>query len=827
VNVGFYTISILQGEKVRENNKKREGKMQQAKKYICAQWYVKSGFLLIFILLSFTALAQNYPFQDPDQPLETRVNDLVSRLTLSEKISLLHQWQPAISRLEVESFRTGTEGLHGIAWLGTATVFPQAIGISSTWDTDLVKRIGSAVGDEGRAKHYQDPYNAGLSIWSPVVDLLRDPRAGRTEEGYSEDPYVTGQMSIAYCSGLKGDDPFYYKTIPTLKHFYAYNQEANRDTFPVNIDERNRYEYYLEAFRYTIEAGAAKSMMTAYNLVNGTPCTVHPDINNIVKGQWVPDDFFVVTDAYAPNNLVSSQRYYSNEAQAHAGMLKAGVDSMTQDGEDSSSTINNINSALSQDLISESDIDKAVKNILKVRFHTGEFDGSRDPYRNLGSSEINHPDHQTLAREAVRKSVVLLKNSNNLLPLNVNIITSIAVIGQRANEVLSDWYSGDLPYTVTPLDGIRNKAGSRVSVTYSADSVSIAQGVDVAIVFLGNHPTCGGGWGSGCPIQSEGKETYDRSSISLESGDLNLLQQVYNINNNTIFVLIASFPYAITWAKDNIPAIIYIAHGGQELGNGLADILFGDHSPAGRLTMTWYSSLNQIPPITDYDIINGKRTYMYFDGTPLYPFGHGLSYTTFKYSNVRLSSSSINSNSQATVSVDVTNTGSVTGEEVVQLYVKDTEASVKRPIKELLGFRRISIETGQTKTVSFTLPARELAFWDTSRNNFYVEPGYFDIMVGSSSSDIRVTTSLYVGDSGSTPPPTTVPTQPPSDTPGDVNNNGTIDIVDALLVAQFYVGLDPSNFDSSKADANCNGSIDIMDALLIAKYYIGLISELC
>ena len=348
---------------------------------IKVRWWIKLALLLIFIFSSYLVPAQTYPFQDPDQPLETRVSDLLSRLTIDEKISLLHQWQPAISRLGVESFKTGTEGLHGIAWLGTATVFPQAIGMGSTWDRNLVKSIGSAVGDEGRAKHAQDPYNVGLSIWSPVVDLLRDPRAGRTEEGYSEDAYLTGQMSTAYFQGLKGDDPFYYKTIPSLKHFYAYNQEYYRDTTSVNINDRNRYEYYLEAFRYAIEAGAAKSMMTAYNLVNGVPCTVDQDTNNIIKGLWVPDGFFVVTDAYAPSNLTGSQNYYSSDAQSHAGMIKAGIDSMTQDGESSTSTINNINAALSQGLITESDINKAVTNIFRVRFQTGEFDGSCDPYQ--------------------------------------------------------------------------------------------------------------------------------------------------------------------------------------------------------------------------------------------------------------------------------------------------------------------------------------------------------------------------------------------------------------------------------------------------------------
>jgi beta-glucosidase len=688
-----------------------------------------------------------YPFQDANLPLETRVNDLISRLTLSEKVSLLHQWQPAISRLGIASFRTGTEALHGVAWLGTATVFPQAIGLASTWDPNLVRRVGSAVGDEVRAKHYEDPVNVGLSVWSPVVDALRDPRAGRTEEGYSEDPYLAGRISIAYASGMKGDDPFYYKAIPSLKHFYAYNQEANRDIMNVILDERNRREYYLEFFRYAIQAGAAKSMMTAYNLVNGIPCTVQPAINEFVKSQWAPiaegNDFFVVTDAYAPANLTGSQGYYSTAAQSHAGMIKAGVDSMTQDGSNPTNTINNINAALTQGLLTEADINAAVRNILRVRFHTGEFDGALDPYRDINTSIINSPASQALAREAVRKSVVLLKNEDNTLPIDKNNINSVAVLGERANQVLLDWYSGTLPYSVTPLQGIQNKVAGSATVTYSANNASIAASADVAIVVVGNRPQCNGGWAGSCPAD-EGKETIDRTSIDLNSVQETLIRNVYAVNPNTVVVLISSFPYAINWADGNVPAILYLSHGGQELGNGLADVLFGDYSPAGRLTMTWYSSLSQIPAKTDYDVINGERTYMYFEGAPLYPFGHGLTYTTFDYSNLRLSSGSIEADGQVTVSVDVTNTGSVTSDEVVQLYVKDVEASLKRPMKELLGFERVSISPAQTKTVNFTLPASELAFWDATSHNWFVEGGYFDVMVGSSSEDIRLTTSLYV-----------------------------------------------------------------------------------
>lgn len=712
-------------------------------------------------------LLSTYPFQDYTLSLDTRLSDLMSRLTQAEKISLLHQWQPAISRLGIASFRTGTEGLHGIAWLGTATVFPQAVGLGSTWDMALLRQVGSAIGDEARGFHQQNPTNVGLSVWAPVVDLERDPRAGRFEEGYSEDPYLTGQMSIAYSNGMTGGDPFYYKAIPTLKHFMAYNQEASRDTVNVSIDARNLNEYYLEGFRYAIASGAAKSMMTSYNKVNGIPNTVASQINSVIRARWNPADFFVVSDAYAPANLYGSQAYYSNYAQAAAGMIKADNCSFTQDDSNPTNTLNAVNSALSQGLITTADIDKCVSEILRVRFHTGEFDNPanpNNPYQNLGSEQIASTAHDSVALQAAREAVVLLKNANNILPLSKSL--SVAVIGPRADDNLLDFYSGTLPHSVTPRAGITAKG---VTVRYALDNTNnaaanAAAASNVAIVVLGNKPLCeNGGWAGTCRA-SEGKETIDRQSIDIESADLTLLQQVYAANPNTIVVLVSSFPYSQTnWP--NVPAIIYTAHGGQDAGTAIADVLFGDYAPAGRLTSTWYSTLSQIPAINNYDIITGHRTYMYFSGTPLYAFGHGLTYTSFTYSNLRLSASSISDSGQVTVSVDVTNSGSVASDEVVQLYVHDQVASVARPARELLGFQRLNFSPGQVRTVSFNLPASELAYWNTSTNGFYVEPGIFDIMVGRSSADIKLTTTLSVTSGGSNPTSTPSPTGTRTRTP--------------------------------------------------------------
>jgi len=692
-----------------------------------------------------------YPFQNKNLPLQTRVSDLVSRLTLEEKVSLLHQYQPAIPRLGIPAFKTGTEALHGVAWLGVATVFPQAIGLASTWNLDLVKRVGAAVGDEVRGYHFKNPELHSLNVWAPVVDLLRDPRAGRNEEGYSEDPYLTGQMGKAYAGGLQGEDGFYLKTAPSLKHFFAYNQEIDRDLSDSNIDARNMHEYYLKAFQPAIAEGKATGVMTSYNLVNGRPNTLTPYLNSILR-EWTEQPLMVVSDAVAPSNIVNRQQYYETDAEAHAAAIKAGMDSFTDHDKDSSLTIEAVQTALETGLLDVSDIDKAVSHILSIRIRLGEFD-PETPYANISDSVINSPEHQDLARTVTQEQFVLLKNEANTLPLEKSKLTRIAVIGQRAEEVLTDWYSGTLPYTVTPLEAIQQKAGAGITVSYASDNsdniaVDMARNADVAIVLVGNHPTCNAGWAE-CSEPTEGKETVDRQALHLPTEKL--IQQVYEANPKTIVVLISSFPYTINWTNTYVPTILWSSHAGQELGNALAEVLFGEYAPAGRLTQTWYAIENDLPDILEYDIIKKNRTYLYFNGKPLYPFGHGLTYTTFEYANLRLSANTINASEQLTISVDITNTGSWVSDEVIQLYVHMRQSRVKRPIKELKRFRRGRFEPGQTQTIHFTLPASELAFWDVTRDKWTVESGDYDILVGRSSTDIRLTATFSI--QGETIPP--------------------------------------------------------------------------
>jgi beta-glucosidase len=678
-----------------------------------------------------------FPFRDPALPLEERVRDLLARLTLEEKIALLPQHQAAVPRLGMRACKTGTEVLHGVGWLGEATVFPQAIGLGSTWNPALLRRIGAAVGDEMRGFHFRDPEKNGLAVWSPVVDLLRDPRAGRNEEGISEDPYLTGVMSTAYAAGLRGDHPFYLKTAPTLKHFFAYNNEDDRELTDCSIDPRNLREYYWRAFQPAIAAGAALGVMTSYNLVNGRPNTLSPHLADAVR-TWHGRTLFIVSDACGPSLIVERQKYYADPAESHAAALQAGVDCLTEQKETQPATAGHVREALERGLLAPEELDRAVAHALSIRVRLGEFDPD-NPYAGITDSAILAPEHQVLAREAARQQVVLLKNEGGILPLDRSRIRKLAVIGRRADEVNTDHYSGTLPYVVTPLAAIRNKLGGNAEVGYAADdeggrAAELARAADAAVVFVGNHPTCNAGWAE-CPEPTEGKEAVDRKAIHLPEEEL--IRRVFAANPRTAVVLISSFPYAVVWTKEHVPAILWSSHAGQELGDALADTLFGDSAPAGRLTQTWYKSLDGLPPVTDYDVIRGKRTYLYFEGEPLFPFGHGLTYTAFRYEKMELSAGSIRADGSIDVRVDVTNAGPRESDEVVQLYAHARKSRVRRPVRELKAFERIHLAPGETRKVCFTLRAADLAFWDVTRETWAVESGTYDLMVGGSSADIR------------------------------------------------------------------------------------------
>jgi beta-glucosidase len=693
-----------------------------------------------------------HPFRNYCLPLEERVTNLLSMLTDAEAVSFLSEYQPAVSRLGIAAFHTFTEGIHGLSvapnepTMGiTSTQFPQASGLGETWDPEMLRTAGAIEGHEARVYHKKfNGTHASLAVRAPVVDLSRDPRAGRSEEHLGEDPYLVGELAKGFVRGLQGDDPSYLQVASTAKHFLAYSEEDHRDNHNVTVDERNLREYYLLPFRDVLQAGG-QAFMTSYNAVGGVPSVVSPLIKSIVIQEWGFDGM-VCTDAGAVQAAYSRYHYFPSLEDAAAGTVKAGT-SVVLNGDAAA-----MQRAFSAGKLTRTEVDAALRGNFRMRFRLGEFDPpARVPYSTIDgqSQPWNSAENKAAARLVTQKSIVLLKNSASALPLDRASLRSLAVIGPNANQVISDWYGGKPPYKVTALDGIRAKVGAGVQVQYALDNsngeaVRIASAADAAIVLVGNHPYCGTTNWASCPSQYDGKEAVDRKAIDLKPEQMSLIQSVFQANRRTIVVLVSSFPQAIGWANDNVPAIVHITHSSQELGNALADVLFGDFNPGGRTTVTWYKALTDLPDKLDYDIRKG-RTYMYFKGTPLYPFGHGLSYTTFGYSTLRLSSASLAPADAITASVEVSNTGTRGGDEVVQLYVGyPTGTGPVRPAKRLIGFRRVTLAAGERQTVTFSVSAATLATWDESAKAYRSPAGTVHLAVGGSSADARAGADLTV-----------------------------------------------------------------------------------
>lgn len=696
----------------------------------------------------------SYPFRNPDLSIEERVSNIVSLMTLDEKIAFLSQ-VPGVDRLGIKHMGQ-VEGLHGLA-MGqpggwgrrdpvTTTTFPQSIGMGETWDPDIVQSAGAIEGYEARYVYQSPKYNGrgGLIIRAPNADLGRDPRWGRTEECFGEDPYFNGVMATAMIKGLQGDDSKYWLSASLLKHFLANSNEDGRNRTSSNFDTRLFYEYYSLPFHMGFVEGGAKCYMTSYNLVNGIPCTVNPVIEEVTKKKWGVDGV-ICTDAGGFGNLTRSQHYYENTTQSGAGTVNAGVNQYLDRNFEGP-----VKKAIEEGLLSEKRLDEDIKGTLRVFIRLGLLDPpDRVPYAKIGTEATepwNTQKNKNAVRQATQECIVLLKNTGSLLPLNKSKLKSIAMIGPRADQVVFDWYSSQAPYSITPLAGVKNKVGTRVKVQFAlgddiATAVNLAKSSDVAIVCVGNNPNLDNGWKK-ISSPSEGREDLDRKTITLDDQE-ELIKQVFAANPKTIVVLKSSFPYAINWTQENVPAILHMAHSSQEEGNALADVLFGDYNPGGRLVQTWPKSLDQLPEMLDYNIRDG-RTYMYFKGEPLYPFGFGLSYTTFLYSNLKTSEVNLSRDGSINVNVDVQNTGKIAGDEVVQLYVMHLNSQVARPAEELKGFQRVSLKAGEHKTVTIPLVAQRLAYWDISKNDWQVERDSIEIRLGASSTDIRLRNTLLV-----------------------------------------------------------------------------------
>ncbi|MFG2652490.1 glycoside hydrolase family 3 C-terminal domain-containing protein [Streptomyces sp. NPDC048436] len=810
--------------------------------------------------------AATLPYRDAGLPLGERVEDLLSRLTPEERISMLHQYVPAIPRLGVEEFRTGTETLHGIAWLGRATTFPQAVGLGATWDERLIHAVAEAISVEQRAFHHHRPPAVGtgrnsLQGWAPVVNLLRDPRWGRNEEGYSEDALLSARLGDAFCRGMSGDHPEYLRTAPILKHFLASNNEDDRCTTSSGVRPRVLHEYDLAAFRLAIASGAATGVMAAYNLVNGRPCHVSPLIEQQLRRWAEPTghDLFVVSDAQAPSNLVDPEHYFDDHAESHAAALKAGIDSFTDNDADTLTTFQRISTALERGLLTMDDVDRAVRRQLSIRFRLGEFDPERDPYAGIPWEAVNSPAHQDLALRAATESVVLLKNEG-LLPLAAE--RRVAVVGPLAATLYEDWYSGNHPYRITVADGLgvegvegvdrialhtqdgrtltavgadglltltdaqlqdpagqfdlfdwdqevltlRSAATGRHAslrgadqtvaadrdqpgewfvhetfaldcaedgtellrsmltgrwaqanartgvITMTADSadqalrftrsvvvdgtaaaVAAAQAADVAVVVLGNDP------------HINGRETEDRASTRLPPAQERLLRAVTAVRPDTVLIVMSSYPYAVDWADAHLPAVLWTSHGGQETGRALARVFRGEADASGRLPQTWYRGEDELPGRLDYDIIKAGWTYQYHDAAPLYPFGHGLSYTTFAYGELKTRAAELAQDGEIAATITLTNSGTRAGAETVQLYARALDARYAAPRLKLIAYQKVRLATGETAELEFRLPTAEaLSHWDVATGAFTVDPGRYDLLVARSAANLVGSARLTV-----------------------------------------------------------------------------------
>ena len=839
--------------------------------------------LLSCLILSITINAQNEPFKNSSLSLDQRVNDLVSRMSLDEKISQMMNKAETIPRLGIPYYNWWNEGLHGVARTGVATVFPQAIGMAATFNDSLLFKVATVISDEFRAKYNIYMKNRkntgfiGLTIWSPNINIFRDPRWGRGQETYGEDPYLTSRMGVAFVKGLQGNDPFYLKTVSTPKHYAVHSgPEPLRHKFDIDVSERDLLDTYTPAFEACIKEGKAFSIMSAYNSFRGTPASA----SNLLLRELLRDKWgfkgYVVSDCDAVGDIYNGHKFTSSLTEAAALAVKAGCDLNCGD------TYGHLKEAVEKGYLAEKDIDKSVKRLMEARFRLGMFDPENIvPYNKIAPDINDSPEHRKLSITAAQQTIVLLKNENNLLPLKKNI-KSIAVIGPNANnpEVMYGNYNGTPSKYVTPLEGIKN-AVSKSTMVYYAIGDNYVEGQTTPDIIpyenlisgndhglkgeyypnmeLSGNPTAtrldstinfnwdnnipaagftsenysvrwtgqlivpktgkyqlaitgddgyrfywddslvmnewkdqspstslynaqliegsrhnvkieyyqnGGGatiqfgWylygkdpkekaleiakksdviiycggispaleGEEMNVPYEGFSGGDRTSINLPVIQEKLLKELKAIGKPIVFVMMNGSALAINWENKNVPAILEAWYPGQEGGTAIANVLFGDYNPAGRLPVTFYKSLDQLPPFENYNMKG--RTYRYFDKEPLYPFGYGLSYTSFIYSGINVQTNARPGDS-IRVKVKVKNDGKMEGDEVAQIYIKHIDSSVPVPIIAIEGFKRIHLKQGEEKEIEFKLTPANLSVISND-NKRVVVSGEIEIFIGGS-----------------------------------------------------------------------------------------------
>ncbi|KQB44311.1 Beta-glucosidase [Flavobacterium daejeonense] len=694
-----------------------------------------------------------FRFNNPSLPIDARVQDLISRLTLEEKIEQMMNSTPEIKRLNIAPYDYWNEALHGVGRSGVATVFPQAIGLGATFDTDLAYKVSSAISDEARAMHNVAKATgnhlrySGLTFWTPNINIFRDPRWGRGQETYGEDPFLTAQIGTAFVKGLQGDNPNYLKTAACAKHFAVHSgPEKVRHGFNAEATPKDLWETYLPAFQSLVEEAKVESVMCAYNSTNGEPCCANKYlISDVLKKQW---NFkgHIVTDCGAIEDFFTTKEngghgVSKSKAEAAALVLKSGINL------NCGSSFSGLLEAVKLGLVSEKEIDAQLAVLLKTRFKLGLFDpmGS-NPYDVISYDVVNSANHRALAKEVAQKSIVLLKN-NGILPLKTNL-PRYFVTGPNASsiEVLLGNYYGINPNMVTILEGITSAINAESQLEYrlgamlnkpSINPINYATGnagsSDVTIVVLGVSSNLEGEEGDSIDSNSAGDRlNYDLPENQIEYlRDLRKTADKKSENRKPIVAVVTGgSPMNLAEVQELADAVLLVWYPGEEGGNAVADILFGKVAPSGKLPITFPKSLAQLPPFEDYSMKG--RTYKYMNVDPMYPFGFGLSYTTFSYSDAKLSSEKITKNQNVTMSVKVTNTGKLKADEVVQLYVSDLKASVDVPNFQLNAVKRIALEAGESKEVSFELTPKAFEIIKTDGSKT-IESGDFKIYVGGSS----------------------------------------------------------------------------------------------
>lgn len=837
--------------------------------------------LCIISIFNSNVCAQDLLYRNEDVPMHDRIVNLLSILTIEEKISFLRATSPGIPRLNIEKYYHGNEALHGVVRPGNFTVFPQAIGLASMWNPKLHYEIATVISDEARArwnelclgKEQLGQFSDLLTFWSPTVNMARDPRWGRTPETYGEDPYLSGVLGKQFVKGLQGNHPRYLKVVSTPKHFAANNEEHNRFECNPQISEKQLREYYLPAFESCVVDGNSESIMTAYNAINDVPCTLNTWlIQKVLRGDWNFDGY-VVSDCGGPGLLVNGHHYVKTKEAAATLSIKAGLD--LECGDDV--YIEPLLNAYKLGMVSDADIDSAAYHVLRARMRLGLFDDpNHNPYNKISPSIIGSESHKALALEAARQSIVLLKNENNILPIDLKKLKSIAVVGINAGSCEFGDYSGTpVGEPISILQGIKDRVGDKVKVNYAPwvssqdgyelidksyfpngltakyftsndlkgtykeridDWVNFEPANQAPDPFLPKSPisiqwqgdlcpnisgkyTIGFKTDDGCRLYIDDKllidswrtrsaetdqvelelkagqkykivaeyfdsggealaklywkipdkenkdiltyygdaeqvvkssdltiavlginksierEGQDRKDISLPKDQEDFIKAVYKLNPNTIVVLVAGSSLAINWIDENIHGIINAWYPGEQGGRAVAEVLFGDYNPAGRLPLTYYKSIDDLPPFDDYDITKG-RTYQYFKKDVLYPFGYGLSYTQFNYTNLVM-----NEDIQGGVidfSFDLENIGNYDGEEVAQLYIKFPDSVKEKPIKQLKGFDRVFLKRNQKKTIHLTLNLKDVRLWDVDAAKFITPKGKYEIFIGPSSDKVEL-----------------------------------------------------------------------------------------